>query len=256
MSGRWPQVSEKMEDEEMKKSLVCSMALLVALMLVSAVRAQQGGSDLQQKVAAIKQSAADNQAALRHYQWIETTQLAVKGEVKSTKQNSCLYDNDGKVQKTPIDTGQPQQQDSGGRHGRIAEKIIEKKKEEFADYLQQVKALVQGYVPPSPEKIQNAFQSGNASINPSAGDGMISLVFKNYNLPGDSMTLSISAADKKMTGLSVNTYLSDPKDVVTLNVSFATLPDGTTFAGQTILDATAKKAVVTITNGNYQKLGM
>ena len=238
----------------MKKLLVCSIALALALMLVSGVRAQQGGSDLQQKLAAMKQSAAENQAALRHYQWIETTQMALKGEVKSTTQDSCVYGSDGNVQKTPM-AGQPQQQqDQGG--GRLKQHMIEKKEGEMKDYMQQVKALVGQYVPPAPDKMQNAFQSGNVSVNPSASPGMISLIFKNYNLPGDSMTFSISEATKKMTNLSVNTYVSDPKDVVTLNVSFAALPDGTTYSGQTVLDATAKQIVVTITNRNYQMLGM
>ena len=35
----------------------------------------------------------------------------------------------------------------------------------------------------------------------------------------------------------------------------ASLPDGTSYEQQTILDATAKKLVVTTTNSNYQKIG-
>jgi hypothetical protein len=35
----------------------------------------------------------------------------------------------------------------------------------------------------------------------------------------------------------------------------ASLPDGTNYVQQTVLDATAKKLQVTTTNSNYQKLG-
>jgi hypothetical protein len=35
----------------------------------------------------------------------------------------------------------------------------------------------------------------------------------------------------------------------------ASLPDGTNYAQQTVLDATAKKLQVTTTNSNYQKRG-
>jgi hypothetical protein len=80
----------------------------------------------------------------------------------------------------------------------------------MTDYMKQAVALVQQYVPPVPDKMQAAMQSGNVSVNSSAQPGMISLVFKNYNLPGDSMTFSISEANKKMTNLSVNSYIDDP----------------------------------------------
>lgn len=241
----------------MQKILMCNLALTVTLVLTNGLGAQQGGNEMQQKVAAIKQAAADNQAALRHYQWVETTQVALKGEVKSTRQNSCVYGADGKIQKTPMATNaQPQPEDSSGRGGRLKAKIVEKKKEEMTDYMEQVKDLVGQYVPPLPDKIQAVVQAGNLAIDPSPATGLISIVLRNYAQQGDSMTLAIAQADKKLAKLSVNTYLSDPKDVVTLNVTFAALPDGTSFPAQTILNATAKQIVVTVSNGNYQKLGM
>jgi hypothetical protein len=48
--------------------------------------------------------------------------------------------------------------------------------------------------------------------------------------------------------------MDDPKDVVTLAVQFASLPDSTNYIQQTVLDATAKKLQVTTTNSNYQPL--
>jgi hypothetical protein len=41
---------------------------------------------------------------------------------------------------------------------------------------------------------------------------------------------------------------------VTLQVQMGSLPDGTNYTEQTVLNATAKKLVVTTTNSNYQKL--
>jgi small-conductance mechanosensitive channel len=48
-------------------------------------------------LAVLKQSVAENQAALRHYTWIEKNQLSLKGEVKSTKVDSCQYGPDGNL---------------------------------------------------------------------------------------------------------------------------------------------------------------
>jgi hypothetical protein len=110
-------------------------------------------------------------------------------------------------------------------------------------------------VPPNPQKMQQAFQAGKASLNPSPDSGTTSIVFKDYSLPGDQMTLTFSTAAKKIVALNVNTYMDDPKDVVTLTAQFASLPDNTNYVQQSVLNATAKKLVVTTTNSNYQKMG-
>jgi hypothetical protein len=49
--------------------------------------------------------------------------------------------------------------------------------------------------------------------------------------------------------------MDSPKDVVTLAVQMASLPDGTNYVQQSVLDATAKKLQVTTTNSNYQLIG-
>ena len=49
--------------------------------------------------------------------------------------------------------------------------------------------------------------------------------------------------------------MGDAKDAVTLQVQMASLPDGTGYPQQTVLNASAKELVVTTTNSNYQKLG-
>jgi hypothetical protein len=48
--------------------------------------------------------------------------------------------------------------------------------------------------------------------------------------------------------------MDEPKDVVTLVVHFASLPDSTNYVENSVLNATAKKLVVTTTNSNYQPL--
>ena len=70
----------------------------------------------QDRAAAIKQALAQNQAALRQYTWIETTDIILKGEEKKQEQKQCFYGADGKVQKTPIPgEAPPSQQQEGGR---------------------------------------------------------------------------------------------------------------------------------------------
>ena len=135
----------------------------------------------------------------------------------------------------------------------MKQKVIAKKKEEMKDYMQDVKAVLAMYVPPDPQKMQADFQAGKVSLNPAPG--VVNLVFADYAQPGDKMTLTFDTATKKITGLNINTYMGQEKDVVTLQVQMATLPDGTSYESQTVLNATAKELVVTTTNSNYQKLG-
>ena len=234
-----------------KQTLFIAAVLLAAFSpAIVAIAGGQGAGDLQQKLAAVKQSAAENQQKLHKYQWTETTQLNLKGDDKPPSENLCQYGPDGKVQKTPI--GPPPEAPSGGR---MKQRVIAKKKEEMKDYMGQVKTLLALYVPPDPQRMQAAFQAGKVSLQPDPDAGVTKLVFKDYALPGDQMTSSFSTAAKKISTLNVNTYMDDPKDVVTLAVQFASLPDGANYAQRTVLDATAKSLKVTTTNANYQPLG-
>jgi len=224
------------------------LAVTAALVLVVSYGFGQNPA-LQQKVAALKQAAAQNKQRLMHYQWNETQQITLKGEPKGSKQFLCQYGPNGQVIKTPLGDQQPQQAQQGGR---LKQRIVEKKKEEMQDYMGDVKGVLALYVPPDPQKMQRAFQAGNVSFTPV--NGAVNIVFKNYSQPNDQMTVTFDEAAKKISHIDVNTYTQSPDQVVTLNVQFASLPDGTNYTQQSVLDAKAKNLVVTTTNSNYQKL--
>jgi len=224
-----------------------NLAFVGVLLLVTGVSAFAQSAELQQKLAAVKQSAAENKQKLRQYRWTETTQLTLKGDAKSPTQNLCQYGPDGQVQKSPI--GPPPEQPSGGR---VKQRVIAKKKAEMTDYMDDVKGLLTMYVPPDPQRMQLAFQAGKASFNPAGGT--VNLIFTDYAQPGDRMTLTFDPASKKIVALSVDTYMGQAKDAVTLQVRMASLPDGTNYSQQTVLKASAKQLVVTTTNSNYQRL--
>jgi len=242
ISGRKQSVSSFFHSTSMR------LAVIAAIALVAGVATVAQNPEVQQKFAAAQQAAAQNKARLRQYQWTETTQITLNGEAKPPSEKLCQYGPDGQIQKTPI--GPPPQQPSGGR---LKQRVIEKKKAEMADYMDDVKGVLSMYVPPDPDKMQQAFQAGKVSINPSGS--VLNIVFTNYAQPGDSMTLVFDPAIKKIISLSVNTYMGQAKDAVTLQVQMAGLPDGTSYPQQTILNATAKNLVVTTTNSNYQKMG-
>lgn len=222
------------------------MTVVVVILAIASPSLAQNG-ELQQKLAAVKQAAAENKQRLHQYQWTETTQLTLKGDPKPSSQKLCQYGPDGQVQKTPI--GPPPEQPSGGR---VKQRVIAKKKAEMKDYMEDVKGVLSMYVPPDPQRMQQAFEAGKVSLNPAGG--VVNLIFTDYAQPGDRMTLTFDTGSKKIVSLSVNTYMGEAKDAVTLQVQMASLPDGTNYAERTVLNATAKELVVTTTNSNYQRL--
>src|SRR3989304_3373145 len=107
------------------------------LLAVFALTASSRASGQQKEQFA--QAQRDNAAALRQYTWKTRTEIKMKGESKSVKLEQVRYDLDGKLQKTPIDGPPPApaaKEEAGGRGGRrggkLKEKVIEKKKDEFA----------------------------------------------------------------------------------------------------------------------------
>src|SRR5215468_8560290 len=119
----------KEEKIRMFNKLRTVVMLCVTLPVLSAYGLCQAG---QEKIAALKESAAQNKQRLMHYQWTETQQVAYKGEPKGSKQFLCQYGPNGQVNKTPIEQpgSQDAQQQQGGRRGRLKEHVVEKKKDE------------------------------------------------------------------------------------------------------------------------------
>jgi hypothetical protein len=232
------------------------MNVAFTILLAGAVLAQDGS---QGGAAALKESLAQNQAKLRAYSWVETTQVSLKGEVKKQEQKQCSYGADGKVQKTPIGGGAPaaSQPKSGGggkRGGRLKEKIVENKVDDMKEYMERVAALVHEYVPPDPQKIQAAQSAGNVSAQPSGGT--LNLSVKNYVKPGDLLAIGFDTAAKQLSSYNVQSFVEKPKeDDVKLTVTFAKLEDGTSYPQQILLDVTAKNIQVKVTNSGYKKAG-
>ena len=144
-----------------------------------------------------QRGCGQNQQALRSYSWTEKTELRLKGEVKNTKVDSCRYGPDGNVQKTPIVEPEPPQKKRG-----LKGKIVAKKTGEMKEELESAVALVQQYVPPEPDKMQEVMNAGRASLS-QVGPGFAALKFPGYARSGDALTLTFESAVKTLRQLEV-----------------------------------------------------
>ena len=225
----------------------CVIAFAVAVFALVACR-PSSAQDMKEKLAAAKQAAAKNAQALRSYTWLEKTELSLKGEVKNTKVDSCRYGPDGKVQKTPVVAPPPAEKKRG-----LKGKIVAKKTGEMKEELESAVALVQRYVPPSPDKMQVVMNAGTASIS-QAGPAALTVTFPGYEKANDALKITFDAAITSLRQLDVITWLEKPDEPVTLRVTMQSLPDGLSYPGSIVLSIPSSKIEVRITKSNYQKL--
>jgi len=202
-----------------------------------------------ERAAMLKATMSASQASLRHYEWIETTVISLKGEEKSRKQERCYYGAEGGVQKTEINPS-PEPEKKRGLRGRMAER----KKEELTDYMKGALALVKTYVPPTTAKIQAAKDAGNVSIEMLEPGKRARLNFRSYEKSGDNLGVELDLASNRPLGLAVSTYLQDSKDTVSLEVRMGQLNDGTTYPSEIVLSAKAKNLTVAVKNTGYRKV--
>src|SRR4051794_4292215 len=133
--------------------------LLGGLLFNGLINAQN--PELQQRVAEIKQASAKNKQSLATYTWVEQVTIGLKGEQKKQEHFQVRLGSDGKQQKISLDPAAAPPAPSGGR---LKQHVVEKKKEEYKDYAEQMKTLAQQYVPPDRDLIGNAYEKGNISI--------------------------------------------------------------------------------------------
>ena len=207
--------------------------------------------EMQERVAELKQAVAQNKQALAHYTWVEQVTISLKGEEKKQEHFQVHLGPDGKPAKTSLDPPPAPPE----HEGRLKKHIVEKKKEEYKEYADQIKALIQQYVPPEKELIEQARQKGNIMIGTAAGaPGEYRLVLSNYIKQGDSMTLVIDKTQKELLSLSIATYLNEPSDAVNVTVAFARVPNGPNHVSGETINGVSKELTIAIQNSNYQQL--
>jgi hypothetical protein len=236
-----------------KRALLALAAILGFAYLVGFLVAPvhgQGPADTQARMMELKESMAKNKAQLATYTWKETVTISLKGEVKKVQHYQVREGSDGKPQKTPLDPAAAPQQPQGGR---LRQRVVAKKKEEYEDYAEKMKTTAAMYAPPDKDAIQAAYQKGNVSLSPQAND-VVKITIINYAKPNDSMVIFFNKAKKNIMSIAIKTYMDDPSDVLTLNVNFDWLPDGTAHVSQSTTDGQSKQLDVVTVNNDYQKL--
>jgi len=228
-----------------------SLASILALAAILAPSLRAQNPQMQQRLAELKQSLAFNKQVLGNYTWLEQQIISIKGEQKKEEMYNVQLGPDGKPQKTPLDPSSVSDSDRK-RHG-LRGRIIEKKTEEYKDYAESIKTLIQQYVPPDKDMLQQSYQQGNIMIGPVGGQpNEVRFVVSNYIKQGDNITIVLDKATLSLVSVSISTYLTDTSDAVTVNVQFTKMPNGGPFhvATETI-NGVSKQLTIEVINSNY-----
>jgi hypothetical protein len=80
------------------------------------------------------------------------------------------------------------------------------------------------------------------------------LVFKDHELPGDSLGITMDLTTNHLLAISVASYLGTPSKPVTMNATMGNLADGTTYTARTQLSLPSEKLEVNVANSGYRKM--
>jgi hypothetical protein len=243
-------MNRRLAPYECNSTIALSLTTAFAALVLSAAPAMPQNATMQQRIAEIKVATAANKQALSHYNWQESQTVSIKGEVKKQQLFLVSVGPDGQQQKSEINA-QPAAQPSGGR---LKRRIVAKKTAEFKDYGEQIADLARQYTQPDPDRLQQAYQQGNISMQLGGGEATVTLTIKNYIKPNDSVTLVFNKQTKTIQSIRVASYLDGPTDAVTIAAQFAKLPNGINHVTGTQINGVSKQLTVVTQNSNYQPI--
>ena len=229
-----------------------AVGVMVSVLWWGPVSAQNVDPNVVREVGLVYTGVAGNNEALRQYTWTEHTEVLVKGEVKSSTALTCRYDGSGKLVKTPPADTNEQDGKAKKDPSAMSNKPRVRKKADMQDYIERAISLIHVYVPLKPDQLQLLLQRGSASLGKAEG-GKSEIRLVGYFQGGDSLVFTYDPVSKALLHASIKSTMGSPKDPVTLDAVFETLPDGVNHLASTILNAPNRKVQVKTRNDSYQK---
>jgi hypothetical protein len=113
--------------------------------------------------------------------------------------------------------------------------------------------LIGTILPPDAALIQQAKDAGRMQVQP-VQPATVRAASTDFVQPSDVMGVEVDVKALLLSALTVSTYLDKKDEVVTLDVRFGALVDGTGYAARTTLEAKAKNIRVVLENSGHRPL--
>ncbi len=202
----------------------------------SAAPAQPPQLLVQEGVATLTALLTESQAALRHYEWMETTIVSLHGEVKSRKQERCHYGPNGTLERADV--------------SRDAGRVV--RPTDFTPPWQNALSLVNSYIPLNASAMQAAKRAGRITVTVLQPGKHARVNILDYYKVGDQVGIEIDLANNRISRVTVTTYLDNITDVVTLNAKMAQLSDGVSYASAIMLEDRMRSLNVAVQDTGYR----
>jgi hypothetical protein len=186
--------------------------------------------------------ALQKQTAIKSYQWTETMVVSANAKEKATVVNTCYYNADGGVSRTPV--SEKASQKAGSGTGTTTE---------IATYVNSAVAVMRGYVRPSPERLQACQDAGRVSVTTEQDGKRQKLQYRNVMKAGDNLSLVVDPSTGQILSMAASTYVINANDRAEIHTEMSQLPDGSSYPSRITFDTPGREMGVVATNSNFRK---
>lgn len=198
----------------------------------------------------IAQRMKRNGEILEHYSYKRRTEVVVNGQPRGARVDLVRYIN-GRKETIPLQTPQRAEPPAGARglRGKLAQRKIEKKKEEMRTELERLKDAMNDYLSPDSSSLRDILRNATISRTGSGSDAEVKLAAAGMKHPSDSFTMVWSTVKRQPVSVEIRTE-SDGKPLQ-FTINYSTLPNGAFYPATTVISAPKKNIALTITNYDY-----
>ncbi len=236
-----------LDDTRIRIRLGLAGALVIAFAAAGRVAiAQSPQLRVQDRIAALDSLLTDSQAALRHYEWIETTIITLHGQVQSRRQERCHYGPDGILKKDAVYSSE-----LPGAEPREAARAI-RKPTALAEATQNVLSLARSYLPLNPTDMQAARRAARVRVVVLQPGKRARVTVTDYYKVGDEVEIEVDLAENRILRVNVATYLDSIMDVVSVNATMGQLVGGAAYPATIMLEERTRALNVAVQDTSYR----
>ena len=220
------------------KNRPIALSLLMAIALAHPICAQVANEGLANAVIAARQR---NAALMKQYSWNCRTEISENGVPKDTRIDTVTWGPDGQPQQTLLTD-----QNNPIPGGFFRKRLAERERDDTEKYLKALRAFLHQYTLPTAGAVIKFIST--TPMPPSVA-GILQLTGAGEVVPGDTVSLSVSAPTQQTQRLSVMTFFQG--DQVTVTATFKTLSNGLNYPAYIQINVPDKGLTVLIQNYDY-----
>jgi hypothetical protein len=183
-----------------------------------------------------------NAMLMKQYSWNCRTELSENGTPKDTRVDTVTFGPDGQPQHTQLND-----QSNPLPGGFLRKRLAEQERAKMEKYLKDLRTFLHQYTLPTAGKVIDFIS--RTPIAPPGPGGLLQLSGSSVVVPGDTVSLTVSAPTRQTQRMSVMTTFQG--DDVTVTATFKSLSSGLNYPAYVQINVPDKNITVLIQNYDY-----